>query len=113
MLCRLLSALVVLLAFGAALVASEIKGKIVKVDPGSRKITMTVEDKEQEFTLSKDTRILGPKGDLKDGLKHKVFQNDKALKRGIPATVKTEKQNEREVVVEVKLGSGKKKTSQE
>lgn len=110
MLRRIATAVCVLLAFGAALVAAEIKGRIVKVDAPNRKITMTVDDKEQEFTLTKDTRILGPKGDLKDGLRHKVFQNEKALKKGIPATLTTEKKDEREAVTEIKLGASKKKS---
>jgi hypothetical protein len=109
MLRRILTAVVVLLAFGAALIASEIKGRIVKVDAPNRKITVSVDDKEQEFTLSKETRILGPKGDLKEGLKHKVFQNQKALKKGIPATLTTEKKDDREAVTEIKLGGAKKK----
>jgi hypothetical protein len=106
---RFLSAVVVIVLCSAALVAADIKGKIIKVDPDNRKITLSIEDKAQEFTLSKETHILGPKGDLKDGLKHKVFQNEKALKKGIPATLHIEKKGEQDVVTEVKLGGKKKK----
>ena len=109
---RSLTAACVLLIFGFALVAGEIKGRIVKVDAPNRKITVRLEDKEQEFTLGKDTRILGPKGDLKDGLKHKVFQNEKALRKGIQATITTEKKDDTDVVTEVKLTGGKKKQPQ-
>jgi hypothetical protein len=105
---RLVAAVCVFLAFGFALVAAEIKGRIVKVDAPNHKITVSVDDKEQEFTLTDDTRILGPKGTLKEGLKHKVFQNGKALKKGIPATLTTEKKNDAEIVTEIKLNSGKK-----
>src|SRR5712692_7300178 len=100
---RFLAAICVLLALGVALAAAEIKGRIVKVDAPNRKITMSLEDKEKEFALTKDARILGPKGDLKDGLKHKVFQNEKALKKGIPATITTEKKDDADVVTEIKL----------
>jgi hypothetical protein len=109
---RFALALLVVLVMGVSLIAAEIKGRIVKVDASNRKITMTVNDKEQEFTLTKDARILGPKGDLKDGLRHKVFQSERALKKGIPATLMTEKKDDREQVTEVKLGGGKKKPEQ-
>jgi hypothetical protein len=109
---RFVAAVCVFLTFGIALVAAEIKGRIVKVDAPNHKITVTIDDKEKEFTLTDDTRILGPKGMLKDGLKHKVFQNAKALKKGIPATLTTEKKNDAEVVTELKLDGGKKKTPQ-
>ncbi|HMF10910.1 MAG TPA: hypothetical protein VKE94_01350 [Gemmataceae bacterium] len=112
MICRSLAAACVLLAFGLVVIAGEIKGRIVKVDATNRKITLKVDDKEQEFTLGKDTKILGPKGDLKDGLKHKVFQNENNLKKGIKATITTEKKDDAEVVTEVKLTGGKKKSAQ-
>jgi len=106
---RSLAAVCVFLAFAIAMTAAEIKGRIVKVDAAARKITLEVDDKEQEFTLGKDTRILGPKGDLKDGLKHRVFQNENNLKKGIRATITTEKKDDTDVVTEVKLTGGKKK----
>jgi hypothetical protein len=106
---RCLAAVCVLLVFGIAMMAAEVKGRIVKVDAPNRKITLTVDDKEKEFTLTRDARILGPKGDLKGGLNHRVFQNEKALKKGIPAIITTEKKDNAEVVTEIKLGNGKKK----
>src|SRR5262245_44473285 len=106
---RALAAICVLLLFGLAMMAAEIKGRIVKVDASNRKISVKLDDREQEFTLTKDARILGPKGDLKDGLKHKVFQNEKALKKGIPATITTEKKDDVDLVTEIKLG-GKQKS---
>jgi hypothetical protein len=105
---RFVAAVSVFLIVGVALVAGEVKGRIVKVDASNRKITVTIDDKQQEFTLTDDVRILGPKGPLKDGLKHKVFQNEKALKKGISAVLTTEKKNDSDVVTEIKLG-GKKK----
>jgi hypothetical protein len=108
---RFVAAVGVFLVLGAALVAAEMKGRIVKVDVSNRKITVSIDEKQQEFTLTDDARILGPKGPLKDGLKHKVFQNEKALKKGIPAVLMTEKKNDSDVVTEIKLG-GKKKPPQ-
>ena len=109
---RFVAAVCVFLTVGIALVAAEIKGRIVKVDAPNHKITVTVDDKEQEFTLTDETRILGPKGTLKEGLKHKVFQNGKALKKGIPATLTIERKNDAEIVTEVKLDGVKKKSPQ-
>jgi hypothetical protein len=107
---RFLSACLFLLVFGAVLIAAEIKGRIIKVDPSNRKITVHVEDGDRELTLNKDARILGPKGNLKDGLAHKVFRSEKALKKGIPATIITETKDDAERVTEIKLGGTKKKS---
>ena len=105
---RVLSAFVVLLALAGIVVAAEIKGKITKVDAENNKITVTVDDKEQEFTLTKETKIWGAKDVLKDGLKNKRF-SEKAVMKGIDATIPTEKVGDKEVVKEVKLTGGKKK----
>lgn len=106
---RFLTACCFLLLFGAVLIAAEIKGRITKVDATNRKITVRVGDDNREFTLGKDTKILGPKGDLKDGLKHRVFRNEN-LRNGIRATITTEKKDDAELVTEIKLGGSKKKS---
>jgi hypothetical protein len=109
---RVLSAVAVLLAVVAFVAAGEIKGKITKVDADNNKITLTVDDKDQEFALTKDTKIISSKGnELKGGLKSKRF-SEKALKNGIEATITTEKVGDKEVVKEVKLTGGKKKDNQ-
>jgi hypothetical protein len=109
---RVLPAIAVLFVFAAFIAAAEIKGKIIKVDAENNKITVTVDDKDKEFTLTKDTKIISPKGnDLKGGLKSKRF-SEEALKKGVPATITTEKVDDKEVVKEVKLTGGKKKADQ-
>jgi hypothetical protein len=109
---RLLAAFAVMFVFTAFVVAAEIKGKITKVDAENNKITVTVDDKEKEFTLTKDTKITGKKGgEIKNGLKAKTF-NEKNLKKGIQATITTEKDGDKEIVKEVKLMGGKKKADQ-
>jgi hypothetical protein len=108
------STVVVFLASSAVLVAAEIKGKITKVDAEKNTITVTIDTKDQEFTLTKDTKIVNNKGkDIKDGLKGKVFQNEKALKKGIAVTLTTEKQGDKDVVTQVKVGGGKKKKNKD
>jgi hypothetical protein len=107
MLRRVLFAFGVLMVSAVVLLAGEIKGRITKVDADKNKITVNVDGKDQEFTLTKDTKIIGRKGDLKDGLKAKIFTSEKALEKGIPATITTEKKGDKEVVTEVKLTGGK------
>lgn len=105
---RVLCAVAVLFAVGGFIAAAEIKGKITKVDAENNKITVTVDDKDQEFTLTKDTKIISAKGnELKGGLKSRAF-GEKALKKGISATITTEKKDGKDVVTEVKLTGGKK-----
>jgi hypothetical protein len=108
---RVVAAFAVLLVFGALVLAAEIKGKISKVDAENNKITVTVDGKEQDFTITKDTKIVGGKGDIKDGLKSKRF-SDKAITKGIDVTVTTEKKDDKEVVTQVKVGGKKGKKDQ-
>lgn len=105
---RVVCAFAVLFALAGFIAAAEIKGKITKVDADNNKITVSVDDKEQEFTITKDTKILSGKGnELKGGLKSKAF-GEKALKKGVQATITTEKKDGKDVVTEVKLMGGKK-----
>jgi hypothetical protein len=105
---RVLAAVAVLFTFTAFVVAAEIKGKVTKVDAENSKITVKVDDKDQEFTITKDTKIVGSKGkEIKNRLKAKAF-SDKALERGIQVTITTEKKDDKEVVKEVKVMGGKK-----
>jgi hypothetical protein len=64
----------VLLA-GPALAADlEVTGKIVKVDPAKRAITVETEDGRQDFTVGVTTRVLDAKGAAsKEGLADKRF----------------------------------------
>jgi hypothetical protein len=108
MLRRLVSAVLVMLMFAAFLIAAEYKGKITKVDAENKKITVNIDGKDQEFTVTKDTKILSSKGnELKGGLKSKAF-GPKRLEKGIQATITTEKKDDKEVVTEVKLAGRKK-----
>jgi hypothetical protein len=111
MLRRVAVAFGMLLVSAVVLLAGEIKGRITKVDADNNKITVNVDGKDQEFTLTKDTKIVGKKGDIKDGLKAKVFSNEKRLQKGIAATITTEKKGDKEVVTEVKLTGGKGKSN--
>ena len=105
---RVLSAFVVLFAMVGLVAAAEIKGKVTKVDAENHKITVSVDGKDQEVVVTKDTKFISAKGnEMKNGLKSKAFSK-KSLERGLEATIKTEKKGETEVATEVKLAGGKK-----
>jgi hypothetical protein len=86
------------------LMAAEYKGKVKSVDADKNTITVTVDDKDKEFKVPADAKIVNAKGkDVKNGLK-----NEKAFKAGAAVTVTTEKKDGKEVVTEIKTGGGKK-----
>jgi hypothetical protein len=81
--------------------AEELKGKIKKV--GNHVLTVTVDGKEHELQIGKETKLLGPNGDpLKDGLKNPH------LKEGTDVVAQVEKKDGKEVASEVKLTAPKK-----
>jgi hypothetical protein len=98
---RFLSAAIVTLFLTAGgLLADEVKGKLKSVDADKMTITLTVDDKDQDFKLDTDTKILNAEGNpIKKGLKNKAFG-----KSGMNVVLTTEK----DVVKELKT-SGKKK----
>jgi hypothetical protein len=63
MLRRFLAAFVVLVAFVGLLMAAETKGKITKIDTDKNTITIKVDDKEENFRVGKQAKILNDKGD--------------------------------------------------
>ncbi len=90
----------VLLCVGGVL-AEEVKGKIKKV--GNHVLTVTVDGKDHEIHIGKDTKLLAPNGDaLKDGLKNPH------LKEGTEIVVQIEKNDGKAVASEVKLVAPKK-----
>jgi len=66
------SAAVALLVFTASLMAADkdIKGKIVKVDPAKKTITVETDDGKKDYSTTTDTKVFGQRGsESKDGLK--------------------------------------------
>ena len=64
--------LVSLFVFAGGLLAAdkEVKGKVVKVDAAKKMLTIKTDDGNKEYTLSDDTKFIGPKGGLsKEGIK--------------------------------------------
>ncbi len=67
-------AVVALLLTTCGLFADEVKGKLKSVDADKMTVTVTVDDKDQDFKLDADTKILNGDGNpLKKGLKNKAF----------------------------------------
>ncbi|MBY0527376.1 MAG: hypothetical protein K2R98_28530 [Gemmataceae bacterium] len=85
-----------LLLITGVVLAEEIKGSVVKVDAEKSTITVKVDDKDKEFTVAKDAKILSAKDKpLKDGLK--------SLKEKAEVILTTEKKDDKEVVTKVQL----------
>jgi hypothetical protein len=63
MLRRFVAACVVLFAVAGLLTAADFKGKITKIDTGSRtSITVKMDDKEETFRLGRSAKVLDDKG---------------------------------------------------
>ncbi len=74
--------------------------RIKKVDAEKNILTLTVDGKDQDFEVTEKTRMMGARGEIKDGLK------DKQFKAGSPVMFVARKQGDRLVLVGVRLGGG-------
>jgi hypothetical protein len=86
--------------------AAEIEGKLKSVDADKGVVTLTVGDKDRDFTVTKDTefevqdiRAYNPK----DGLKDPAFE-----KKGLKVVVKTAEKDGKEMVTKVTIYTGRK-----
>jgi hypothetical protein len=85
---------------------TQVQGKVVKVDPNKGTLTLLVNDKERQFTISENTRILV--NDIrsyepKERLKAPVFQSKR-----LGARITTVPKDGKEVVKEVIVYTGRK-----
>jgi hypothetical protein len=84
----------------SGLEADEIKGKLKKVDAGKGIVIVTVGNKDQQFVVGPDAKVVTNKGDaIKEGLKAK------GLGAGAQVTITTASKDGQEVVTELKLVS--------
>ena len=82
----------------ASLLAEDVKGTVAGVDADKNTITLTVDGKDQTYTVSKDASI------VTDDAKAKALSGGLAsVKKGASVTLSTEKQEEVEVVTVVKV----------
>jgi len=101
----------------SVVMADDVKGKISKVDPDKKVITVTTDGKDTEYTVADDCkmpkqRMRGNKGggggDAKDmTLKELEAAVDRAKDRGgYNVTITVEKKSGKEVVTEIKSERG-------
>jgi hypothetical protein len=84
MLRKAVAAMAALMLFACLAVAAdkEVKGKVVKVDTKKNSITVNTLDGKKTYTISDDTKFLGPRGGVSDdGIK------DDRLKVGAEITL--------------------------
>lgn len=80
------------------LLAEEVTGKLTKVDSGKGMISLKVGEKDKNFKVGADTKIVDGEGkDLKEGLKAAGF------KEGAEVVVTYEKEGKKVTVKEIKL----------
>ena len=103
MLRTLVCTVAALLIFAVGLIAAEVKGKVKKVDTDKMTITVTVDDKDQDFTYNADTKVT--RGDKATKDREKAL---KGIKEGSNISITTEKKDGKDVVTEIKLSGGKK-----
>jgi hypothetical protein len=91
------------LAIGTgALLADEVKGTFKKIN--GDKITITVDNADKTYPLAQDPLV------VTDDNKAKAVKGGlKAVKEGTAVTVITEKKDDKETVITVKVKAGKKK----
>jgi hypothetical protein len=92
MLRHALVALVVLFLFAGGVLAAdkEVKGKLVKVDVDKKILTINTDDGKKEYTVSAETKFIGPKGGVsKEGIKDERLVAGAELKLVIAANNKT------------------------
>jgi hypothetical protein len=104
MLRKLVCGLFALTLFAISASAESYSGKIKSVDVGKSTITVTINDKDQEFKVPATAKIVRGKKDVAGGLTAKQF--NKAV--GNDVTVVTEKKDGTETVTEVRLQKKKK-----
>jgi hypothetical protein len=101
-------ALALVLCFGAVL-ADEVKGRITKIDPDKKEVTVSVDGKEMVYKVDDDAKLPEGKGGKATTLKGLARRVEKAGEKGVKATLTTKKEGGKEVVTEIKLGGGGKK----
>jgi hypothetical protein len=105
---RLLTvAVLALLLTAGGVRAAEIKGKIKSVDPEKGTITLTVDDRDQEFTVPAAVKITIFEAvaarEAKDGLKDPLFK----MAKGMLAAVATEQKDGKEVVIRMVVNTNR------
>jgi hypothetical protein len=98
---------VVLLLAAGGLHAAEVKGKIKSVDAEKAIVTVTVDEKDQDFMIPAAAKITILDAvsvrEAKDGLKDPVFK----MVKGALATITTEQKDGKEVVTKMEVNTNR------
>jgi hypothetical protein len=79
-----------LLAGGLLAADKEVKGKVVKVDAAKKVLTIKTDEGNKEYTISDDTKFVGPKGGAsKAGIKDERLKPGAEVKLVIAGNNKT------------------------
>jgi hypothetical protein len=95
---KLVCGFLVLAVFTGILLADEVKGKFKKYEKGT--VTVTVDDKDHQFKLSKESKVYNGDDEVK-GKERRVFWKD--LKEGADITVTYDKEGDKVNVTQVKV----------
>jgi hypothetical protein len=103
---NLAAVLFTLAVLPCSLYAAEIEGKLKSVDADKGVITLTIGEKDRDFTVTKDTEM--EVQDIrayipKEGLKDPVFE-----KKGLKVVIKTAEKDGKETVTKVTIYTGRK-----
>ena len=89
--------------------ADSIPGKVKSVDATKSTITVTVDDKDQTFTVAKDSKIFQLVGKGKKAQPQDLADGLTGLKEGQTVVLTTEKKDDKDVVTQIKLDEPAKK----
>jgi len=96
---KVFGALVVLLLCVGFTFAEDVKGKVKKIDFDKGTITVTVGDKDMDYAVPKDAKVLDADGKaVEGGLKGSPFKNP-----GAEVTITTEKKDNKDTVTAIKV----------
>ena len=101
--------LFVLAISGGSLLADTVKGKVKGVDADKNTITVTADDKEKNYDVAKDAKVVKVIGKGKKATTETVTAGLKGVSTGSEVTLTTEKKESKEVVTHVKIEGAKKK----
>ncbi len=100
---RTLCLALMLVFVGARLASADtVSGLVKSIDTDKNTITITADDKDQTFSVEKESKVWQP-GRTKKMPKSDVPGGLSGLKAGQPVVLTTEKKNDKDVVTEIKL----------
>jgi hypothetical protein len=103
---KLVCAVTMVVMFAGVALAEEYQGKLVKIDPDTKTITININEKDIILDYTADTKFYSV---IKGEAKELKFKGTKGLPKSGMVMVKTEKRDGKEIVTEARITPGKKK----